>query len=185
MTQLAVNLPNLEVVKYDLACGQNCREGFTGVDLHAPDVNLRWDLTRPWEFARSDSVDELHCSHFIEHLDGTEQIHFMNEAHRILKVGSKLTLITPWWNSVRYHQDPTHKKAFTDTSGLYYNKQWRDANGLSHYPITADFDFTVAYSLSDPRWMGAGEQARQFAIRYYSNVIDDLTLVFIKRPAPG
>ena len=171
-----------EVLRYDLACGQNCRAEFTGVDLHAPDAAIRWDLTRPWEFARSDSVDELHSSHFIEHLTGDEQIHFMNEAYRVLRVGCKLTLITPWWNSVRFHQDPTHKKAFTDTSGLYYNKPWREANRLTHYPITADFDFTVSYVMTDQRWMGAAEAARAFAMRYYANVLDDLTIVFIKRP---
>jgi predicted SAM-dependent methyltransferase len=170
----------VDPIKYDLACGQNVREGFIGVDIadlpgvHSVDLRRSW----PWN---DGTVDELHCSHFIEHLDGSEQIHLMNEAHRVLKVGGKLTIITPWWNSVRYHQDPTHKKAFTDNTAAYFNRAWREANKLTHYPITADFDFTIHYSLSDPRWMTAGEAARMFAIRYYANVIDDLTIVFIKR----
>ena len=179
MTQAAAAIETTQPIRYDLACGQNVREGFVGVDLYAPGA-LQVDLRQPWPWD-DNAVDELHCSHFIEHLTGEEQIHLMNEAHRVLKPGGKLTIITPWWNSVRYHQDPTHKKAFTDTSGLYYNKQWREANKLTHYPITADFDFTVAYSMSDQRWMGAHEGAQQFALRYYANVIDDLTVVFIKR----
>lgn len=178
-----MNQPALQTlpdqVRYDLGCGLNPREGFTGVDLHAPGA-VRLDVREPWPWADA-SVDELHCSHLIEHLTGAEQIHLMNEACRVLKVGCQLTVITPWWNSVRFHQDPTHVKAFPDNAAFYYNKAWRDANKLDHYPITADFDFTVSYSFSDPRWLSANEQARQFAIRYYTNVVDDVIIVFKKR----
>lgn len=54
--------------KLDLACGQHPREGFEGVDLYAPQAAHKVDLLKfpwPWE---NDSVDELHCSHYIEHI---------------------------------------------------------------------------------------------------------------------
>lgn len=55
-------------IKLDLGCGQNPKEGFDGVDLWAPDAKHKVDLFKfPWPFA-SDSVDEVHCSHFIEHI---------------------------------------------------------------------------------------------------------------------
>lgn len=54
-------------VKLDLACGQNVREGFEGVDLLAPGTRKIDLLKFPWPIADS-SVDELNCSHFIEHI---------------------------------------------------------------------------------------------------------------------
>lgn len=57
-----------QLVKLDLACGQSPREGFEGVDFLAPDVKHRVDLFKfPWPWA-DNSVDELHSSHFVEHL---------------------------------------------------------------------------------------------------------------------
>ena len=63
--------PNTKPLKLDLGAGQSPREGFEGVDLNAPNPAHRVDLfsyPMPWE---DSSVDELHCSHFIEHLPAT------------------------------------------------------------------------------------------------------------------
>jgi predicted SAM-dependent methyltransferase len=68
---LALAAPTLPV-KLDLGCGQSPKEGFEGVDLHAPDVKYRVDLWKfpfPWE---DNSVDELYSSHFVEHLPARE-----------------------------------------------------------------------------------------------------------------
>lgn len=57
-----------ELVRLDLGCGGNPQEGFEGVDLLAPNARHKVDLFKfpfPWA---DDSVDELHCSHFVEHL---------------------------------------------------------------------------------------------------------------------
>ncbi len=60
--------PPPSLVKLDLGGGQNPREGFECVDLNAPNPAHRVDLFKfPWPFA-DDSVDELHASHFIEHI---------------------------------------------------------------------------------------------------------------------
>jgi len=59
-------------LKLDLGAGQSPREGFEGVDLHAAETKHRVDLFKfpfPWE---DDSVDELHSSHFVEHLPARE-----------------------------------------------------------------------------------------------------------------
>lgn len=53
--------------RLDLACGQTPREGFEGVDIWPGaqhQVNLQ---TYPWPFA-DESVLELYCSHYIEHI---------------------------------------------------------------------------------------------------------------------
>ena len=59
------------LVRLDLGAGQSPREGFAGVDLYAPDPQYRVDLfSFPWPWADGE-VDELHCSHFVEHLPAT------------------------------------------------------------------------------------------------------------------
>jgi len=59
-------------VKLDLGCGQHPKEGFDGVDLYATQAKHRVDLFKfPWPFA-DESVDEIHCSHFMEHVPARE-----------------------------------------------------------------------------------------------------------------
>lgn len=55
-------------VRLDLGCGQRPAEGFEGVDLYAANAKHRLDLFKfPWPWATG-SVDELHASHFVEHI---------------------------------------------------------------------------------------------------------------------
>jgi len=59
-------------LRLDFGCGQHPKEGFDGVDLYAPDATHKVDLWKfplPWEDA---SVDEIHSSHFVEHLPARE-----------------------------------------------------------------------------------------------------------------
>jgi SAM-dependent methyltransferase len=59
----------MEKLKLDLACGQNKVEGFKGVDRVALEgVDYVVDLQEyPWPF-EDNSVDEIYCSHYIEHI---------------------------------------------------------------------------------------------------------------------
>jgi SAM-dependent methyltransferase len=165
--------------KLDIACGQNKTEGYFGVDISKnPGVDLVWDLEKyPWPLP-DNSVDEAVCNHYLEH---TEDImKFMNEVHRILKPGAKVLLVSPYYNSMRAWQDPTHTRAISEATFLYYNKDWRVANKLQHYPISADFDFTFAYNIS-PDWINRSEEARHFAIIHYTNVINDIQAILTKK----
>ena len=73
-----------EPLKLDLGCGPRKREGFTGVDAIKFDgVDLVQDLRKPWQW-EDGSVEEVHCSHFLEHLTGFERVHFFNELYRVL-----------------------------------------------------------------------------------------------------
>ena len=69
-------------VRLDLGCGPNKREGFIGVDVlkFGGKVDVIFDLGSgkkfPW---KDDSVDEVHASHFVEHLTWPQRVHFFNE----------------------------------------------------------------------------------------------------------
>lgn len=144
-------------LKLDLACGQSCREGFEGVDMFS-DAKHRVNLMKfPWPWA-DNSVDELHCSHFVEHLpmvhvsregeyrdvpgstgDRDLFFAFFDECWRVLKPGGLMTVIVPALRSNRAFQDPTHRRFLPSEAFLYLNREWRTMNRLDHYGTTCDF----------------------------------------------
>jgi SAM-dependent methyltransferase len=172
------------MVKLDLGCGDNKKEGFTGVDkFKTPSVDIEHDLlTYPWPF-EDNSVDEVHCSHFFEHIPGMDRPKFMDEIHRVLKPKAQATIIIPYGRSPRSVQDFTHQwPPIVEESFLYFNKAWREANKLTHgyYEMTCDFDFGFGHSI-DGMWAQRSEDARAFAMRHYWNVASDLHVVLTKR----
>jgi SAM-dependent methyltransferase len=166
-------------LKLNLACGQDIREGYENVDrAELPGVDRALDLELfpwPWE---SGSVAEIFCSHYVEHT--ADLIAFMDECWRVLKPGGTLTIIAPYYASMRSWQDPTHRRAISEATFLYFNKDWRAANKLEHYGIESDFDFAYGYAMT-PEWANREESARAFAIRHYINVVDDIHVTLTKR----
>lgn len=171
------------LLKLDLGCGQNKLEGFTGVDISADcGADVVHDLAVfPWPFA-DNSVEQAHSSHFLEHLTGAQRIGFMDELWRVLVPGGTATIITPWHASTRATQDPTHQwPPVSDNSYLYFNRGWREANRLNHYPIHCDFDFVPSYMLDLTTGVGQwNEERRGFAMRHHWNIISDLQVVLTK-----
>jgi hypothetical protein len=164
-------------MKLNIASGQKKIEGFTGIDI-MPGSDIVHDLNvYPWPI-KDESVEEVKCDHYIEHVP--DLMKFMNEVGRIMKKGAKCTMTAPYYSSVRAWQDPTHVRAISEMSFLYYNKEWRTNNGLSHYPIDCDFDFTYGYSINQP-WSSKSEEARNFAIAHYINVVNDIIITLVKR----
>jgi hypothetical protein len=154
-------------LKLDLGSGQHPAEGFKGVDI-APMSDFQFDLCSgadfPWE---DSSVDELRCSHFIEHIpmaylvheDGTTQdafFRFFDECWRIIKPGGSFHLVWPaLWND-RAFQDPTHRRFIPVATMLYLNAEWRKANALDHYNVKCHWA-VVSHSptiLTQPRFEG-------------------------------
>lgn len=167
-------------LKIDFGCGDRKEAGWFGIDSqNLPGVDLVTNLDNfPLPF-EDNSVDEARCVHFIEHVQ--DIMRFMNEVYRILKVGSTMMVYSPYYSSMRAWQDPTHVNPISEYTFLYYNKNWRVQNKLLHYPITCDFDFTYGYVLH-PNWANRAEEARQFAITHYINVVLDIQVVLTKRP---
>jgi predicted SAM-dependent methyltransferase len=161
-------------MKLDIACGQNKREGFKGVDIApGPGVDYVWDLEKyPWEPFQDDSIEEFNVSHYAEHTK--DLMKFMDEVWRIGENGAKITIVGPYYTSIRAWQDPTHTRALSEATWLYYNKAWREANKLDHYPIKCNFEVVNIAVFFNPPWDKKPEEARQFAAQHYWNVVSDM-----------
>jgi len=161
-------------MKLDIACGQNKQPGFKGVDIApGPGVDFVWDLEKyPWEPFKDDSVEEVYVSHYAEHTK--DLMKFMDEIWRICIPDAKVTIIGPYYTSIRAWQDPTHTRALSEATWIYFNKDWRVANKLDHYPIKSNFEIKNIMVFFNPPWDKKSEEARQFAAQHYWNVISDI-----------
>lgn len=76
-----------------------------------------------------DSVDEISCEHYIEHLDGEEFIRFFNFCHRVLKEGGILHLKAPYYKEKWAWIDPTHKRPISEHSfDFFINHDYNSVN---------------------------------------------------------
>ena len=123
-------------------------------------------------------IDKL--NKFDENAPSEGLIKFMDEVYRILKPGGKIKIISPYYTSMRCWQDPTHVRAINEASWFYFNKNWRDVNKLDHYGVKSDFDFTYGYDISTT-WANRNEEAKNFAILHYNNVINDIHVLLTKK----
>ena len=173
--------------KLDLGCGSKKREGFHGVDqykMDGVDTVLRIG-TEKWPFA-DNSIEEAHSSHFLEHLEATERVHFFNELYRVLKPGAKATIITPHWASNRAYGDPTHKWPPVAEMAFYYlKKEWRDTQAphtdskWNKDGYSCDFTALWGYSFT-PELSNRNQEYIQFALQNYKEAAQDLHATIVK-----
>lgn len=183
-----------KIVKLDLGCGPNKQAGFTGVDAIQFDgkVDVVTDLRFgpwPWE---DNSVDEVHCSHFLEHLtnfnDKWERVLFFNELGRILKPGGKATIIFPHWCSTRFYGDPTHKEPFSEMGFYYLSKDWRAGNSPHCDSRTApgphsyncDLEASWGYSMHQAL-MSRNSEFQQDAMAWKKEAVQDIIATVKKK----
>lgn len=178
-------------VALDLACGDRKHDDYyIGVDIaETSSADIVYDLRQyPWPI-ESGTVDEINCSHYVEHIphdihnpndsrDGF--IQFFDEIYRILKPGGKVNITCPYYTSIRAYGDPTHCRYIGEWSFYYLSKDWIKANKLEHYGINADFDMKYSYYVSNDLALKA-EEIRNDAFRHQWNVIDDIIVELIKK----
>lgn len=83
------------MIRLDVGCGDACKPGYTGVDPYyeGPDVTVKAPAQAlPYE---DGTVDEIWCSHCLEHMTRDEAALALAEFRRVLKPGSKMTVIVP------------------------------------------------------------------------------------------
>ena len=178
-----------KLLKVNLACGNNLQKGFVGVDIIGkPETQAKIVhnlLTFPYPF-KDNSVDEIFCSHFIEHLPHRDSFNdyffdFFNELYRIMKPGAKATFVAPYYTSMRAIQDPTHHRSIGEATFLYVSKEWRKLNKLEHYPIKCDFKVESMNYSTNPAYEGRSQEAMQQMVQNYWNVVNDIAVVLRKQ----
>lgn len=156
-----------EGVRLWLGCNQRPRRGWTNVDIeNYPGVDVQADLEKRWPW-EDGSVDEVGCADLPEHIrqwwdaydvESAETvadikralqnpvrtygiIHFMNEAHRVLKVGGLLDCLIPSTDVAGRGawQDPTHVSYWNESTLLYFCDMAGNFRGLYPALIKAKF----------------------------------------------
>jgi hypothetical protein len=195
MNAVAKEVEEKKLIKLDLGCGPNPREGFTGVDrLTFGKGNIvQHNLGSPnWPF-EDNSVSEAHCSHFLEHLtnfnDKWERVHFFNELYRVLvpvkynSAGAPIEgfcrLIVPSWRSNRYYGDPTHKEPLGEFFICYLDPEWRKVNAPHAHsefdPVMYNCHFACTYDYTlHPSMAGRNQEYVQFAVTFWTEAAQDI-----------
>lgn len=102
-----------DALRLDLGCGPRKRPGFVGVDrVAAPGVDVVADLEQPLPF-EDDAAIEVHCRSVLEHI--ADPIGLLDEIHRVLATGGRLSVFVPHFSNPYGHSDPTHRHLW----GLY------------------------------------------------------------------
>jgi ubiquinone/menaquinone biosynthesis C-methylase UbiE len=168
-----------EPLRLDLGCGPSKKEGFYGVDSRKfPGVDLVFDLTKKWPW-KDGSVDEVHCSHMVEHLTWPQRVHFFNEMWRVMKADAKATVITPHWASNRFYGDPTHQAPFSEFAYFYLNREWRKANA-PHTDYTCNFEASWGFSVH-PALQGRSTEYVNEALQWYKEAAQDLMATLVAK----
>lgn len=104
------------VTRLNVGCGLDIRPEYVNADLVKMDgVDVEMDVTKKWPFPDG-LFQEVFASHVIEHLPQLNKegkdcfIHFLEEAHRVLKPGGfvHLKYPAPSLPAKIYYQNPTH-----------------------------------------------------------------------------
>jgi len=180
----------------DIACGRNRHDDgrhWIGMDV-SPDVGaeITHDVFNvPWPI-RTSAVREVVCNHFVEHIphdvgagrDGW--FVFFDELYRVLAPGGLATFVHPYAGHARADWDPTHLRRIEVMTWYYTDAGWRSANGLDHYPITADFEVVTVDALNlSPNFLARSDDQQAWAREHYHNVIPDLRAILRSRkPKP-
>jgi Methyltransferase domain len=133
----------------------------------------------PWPL-KDGSVSELTCIDVFEFVPGNERGKFMDEIYRVLVPGGKASFTVRYWNTAVAIQDYAYTwPPLCEQSFLYFNKGWREANGLKR-SIKCDFDFTYGYTV-EPNTAARSDETRSFSLKFYTNVVQALQILLVKR----
>jgi SAM-dependent methyltransferase len=152
-------------VHVDMGCGHHPRNPFNADKLIGVDIipvselpinqHVKYvQILSSGEIPLPDgSVDSISGFDFLEHLsrgNGSSQnefIGFMNEAHRLLRPGGVLFLVTPAFPSPAAFQDPTHVNFITSETVKYFL-------GPTALAQSMGYGFKGSFNLIYQCWMG-------------------------------
>jgi SAM-dependent methyltransferase len=127
----------------DVGCGINKAPGAIGVDRNpATAADVLCDLDRfPYPFADG-SFDALRAIHVIEHV--SDVMRSMEEFHRLVRPGGRVTLVTPHYTDFSSFCDPTHRWHLNSFSFRYFGE---DHGGFGYYSAVKFREISVRVRL--------------------------------------
>jgi predicted SAM-dependent methyltransferase len=145
-------------IRLDLGAGHTCPEGFVGVDnaKYSPSIEYVVDLNLNKLPFSDNTVDEIRTSHTLEHLK--DPMALIQEAHRVLKPGAKLTIIVPY-GMHPFSKKPNHINYWNMHCIDYFNGEYHEYKKWStvkfshnwgqskiYKPLEKIFDCLIAFS---------------------------------------
>lgn len=117
-TKIKIDLPAMlksnQPIILDLGCGRVKKPGRIGIDaLDLDGVDIVANIDEGLPFFPDHSVDEIHTTHFLEHVGNIEGV--LYEMARVLKPTGRVFAYVPHFSNPHYYSDYTHKTFF----GLY------------------------------------------------------------------
>ena len=107
----------------DIGGGNDPQQGFVNMDIRPLEsVDIVHDLEEfPWPLPDECVLTAL-ASHLIEHINPHRGvfIRFMDEVWRVMKVGGRFIISTPYAGSPGYFQDPSHINPCNQTTFKYF-----------------------------------------------------------------
>lgn len=181
-TSYVMDLPEGRPVLVDLGCGSNKTEGYYGLDQCAlPGVDVYLDLSQHAYPFQNETVDHVRAIHLMEYLDGYGRIFMMNECHRILRPGKWLDVTFYYATSRMATMDPMYKwPPLTEFSFEYFKRDWREANGFTHYGIECDFDVSYTFDIEESL-VTRNQEFKWFASRHYNHSVSRMHVTLTKR----
>lgn len=143
-------------IKINLGAGSEPTDGWVNVDwIKQPGIDVIHNLIDfPWPFA--DGVaDEIKAIDVLEHMPpftksgGSTPIKFVEECHRILTPGGKLTIQVPHYQSPNLWIDPTHVRGYDPKSMDYFDPETDLGRAYGYYSkkkfkVSAELSFMAS-----------------------------------------
>ncbi|HTV01579.1 MAG TPA: class I SAM-dependent methyltransferase [Luteitalea sp.] len=154
--RLATLLSQTSPVVLELGCGPRKRiPGSVGIDIRAYDpVDVVGDLLDVLREVPDSSVDLVHSSHVLEHLDPLEAL--MQQLQRIVKPGGRVVTVVPHFSNPYYYSDYTHRRQFGLYSFSYLAVDRIFRRTVPHYegePAFALVDVTLGFKAAPPMYL--------------------------------
>lgn len=137
-------------------------------------------LKFPWP-VKDASVEELVSPMQLNYIPASLRGQYVDEIYRVLVADGKAHVWVPYYTSMRAVQDYAAQwPPFCEASFLYFNREWRKLNHPDR-TLKCNFDFTFGYQ-AEPETANKNDETRAFWIKHYSNAVQDLRVVMVKKP---
>ncbi len=157
-----------------LGGGNEYIPGWINIDISGRRLDLKFDLnnckSEKIPFG-DDTVDGFYMSHVFEHIYDT--LSLMSELYRVGKHGAKLFIRLPHGSSNDAWEDPTHARAYFESSFVYFSQP---AYSRVDYGYTADWQVKKIYLIVNNELLKGNINNIQVLLRINRNMVNEMVV---------